>query len=57
MRNEEPDTVCYPGNLALFIEKALELDFDRYSELLAYMPELDRESRFIELLEIYKNSE
>ena len=40
----------------VFIEKALEMDSSRYTELLAYLPELENESRFIELLEIYNKS-
>jgi tetratricopeptide (TPR) repeat protein len=40
----------------VFIEKALNMDFNRYEELVAYLPELEKEIRFIELLEIYKNS-
>jgi uncharacterized Fe-S cluster-containing protein len=40
----------------IFIEKALDMDFNRYKELLAYLPELEKEPRFIGLLEIYKNT-
>jgi len=40
-----------------YIETALKLDFDKHKELLDFMPELKQESRFIELLGIYKGSE
>ena len=40
-----------------YIETALKIDFEKHSELLDYMPELNQESRFVELLGIYKGTE
>jgi len=38
-----------------YIETALKLDFDKHAELLSFMPELNHESRFVELLGTYSN--
>ena len=38
------------------IEQAFKLDFEKHSELLEYLPELIDEPRFIELIEIYKET-
>lgn len=40
-----------------YIETALKNDFEKHQELLEFMPELTGESRFIELLGIYKGTE
>jgi tetratricopeptide (TPR) repeat protein len=36
------------------IEEAVKLNFDEHEELLNYLPELIQESRFIEILDLYK---
>jgi tetratricopeptide (TPR) repeat protein len=38
-----------------YIETALKLNFDKHAELLSFMPELNQESRFNELLGSYSN--
>ena len=38
------------------IEQAFKLDFEKHNELLEYLPELIDEPRFIELIEIYKET-
>jgi len=38
-----------------YIETALKLDFETHTELLEFIPELEKESRFIELLGVYKS--
>jgi Tfp pilus assembly protein PilF len=40
-----------------YIETALKIDFEKHHELIEFMPELNLESRFIELLGIYKGTE
>jgi tetratricopeptide (TPR) repeat protein len=37
-----------------YIETAMKLDFEIYTELIEFIPELEKESRFIELLDFYK---
>jgi tetratricopeptide (TPR) repeat protein len=38
-----------------YIETALKLDIETHTELLEFIPELENESRFIELLGVYKS--
>lgn len=38
-----------------YIETALKIDFDKHAELLSFMPELNKESRFVELLGTHSN--
>lgn len=38
-----------------YIETALKLNFETHTELLEFIPELEKESRFIELLGVYKS--
>jgi len=40
-----------------YMERAMKLNFELYQELLEFLPELDLESRFTELLHFYKHSE
>ncbi len=40
-----------------YVEAAMKLDFDKNVELLEMIPSLEQESRFIELLSIYKSAE
>lgn len=40
-----------------YMETAMKIDFELHTELLEFLPELNGESRFIELLHFYKHSE
>ncbi|MCF6171774.1 MAG: tetratricopeptide repeat protein [Bacteroidales bacterium] len=40
-----------------YMETAMKLNFELHEELIDFLPELNRESRFIELLQYYKHSE
>ncbi len=40
-----------------YMETAMKLDFELHEELIDFLPELNEESRFIELLHFYKHSE
>jgi tetratricopeptide (TPR) repeat protein len=40
-----------------YMETAMKLDFELHEELLDFLPELNLESRFVELLQFYKHSE
>ncbi len=40
-----------------YMETAMKLNFELYEELLEFLPELDLETRFVELLHFYKHSE